>query len=71
MVMSAAQLRSDQLIARRATLEQELRDVRTQLKEANAELARERKEEAKKEKERKAERVKKGMLKKTKTERRS
>ena len=65
MVKTAAQIKSDQLIARRATLEQELRDVRMQLKEASLELAKERKEKAKEEKEKKAEKVKKGALKKT------
>ena len=69
MAPTATQIKSDMLIARRAKLEQELRDVRMQLKEVAVEMAKERKEKAKEEKAKKAEKVKKGMLKKT--ERRS
>ena len=65
MVKTASQLKSDALIARRAVLEQELRDVRMQLKEVSLEIARERKAKAKEEKEKKVEKVKKGALKKS------
>ena len=49
MARTPAQIRSDMLIARRAHLEQELRDVRMQLKECAVEMARERKAKARKE----------------------
>ena len=70
MVKTLAELKSDALILRRAALEQDLRDVRTQLREVNLEMAKERKDKAKAATA-KAEQVKKakGMLKKT--ERRS
>ena len=72
MAPSALEIKSDMLIARRAKLECELRDVRMKLKEVAVDLARERRAQAKKEREEKEkkvaavkEKVKKSMLKKT------
>ena len=64
MVKTAAQLKSDALVARRAWLEQELSVVRIQLKAVRVEMAKEMKEKAKEEKEKKVEKGKAKVVKK-------